>query len=162
MVILATGLRPSDGTPEIAQKLHVPIASDGFILEAHPKMRPAETNVDGVFVAGCAQFPKDIPHTILQAGNAATSAMDIVTKNEIEVESMTAIVDEDKCKGCGLCVEVCPYGAIKIEDGKARVEVVLCKGCGSCSSACKSGAIQQRHFTDQQLYSQLNSILGGK
>jgi heterodisulfide reductase subunit A len=161
MVVLAAGLRPSDGTPEIAQKLHIPVANDGFILEAHPKLRPAETNIDGVFVAGCAQFPKDIPNTILQAGNAATGAMDIVTKDEIEVESMTASIVEDKCMGCGLCVEVCPYGAIKIVEGKAQVEEVLCKGCGCCSAACPSSAIQQRHFTDLQLYSQINSILEG-
>lgn len=162
MVILAAGMRPSDGTPEIAQKLHVPMAADGFVLEAHPKLRPAETNVDGVFVAGCAQFPKDISHTILQAGNAATGAMDIVTKNEIEIEGMIAFVEENRCNGCGLCAEICPYGAIKIVDGIARVEGVLCKGCGACSAACLSSAIQQKHFTDSQLYSQLNSILEGE
>ncbi|MEA3254762.1 MAG: CoB--CoM heterodisulfide reductase iron-sulfur subunit A family protein [Candidatus Altiarchaeota archaeon] len=162
MVILAAGLRPSDGTPEIARKLHVPVASDGFILEAHPKLRPAETNVDGVLVAGCAQFPKDIPATVLQAGNAAAAAMDIVSKDEIGIGVLTAFVDKDKCTGCGLCAEVCPYEAITIFEGKAKVEEVLCKGCGACSAACPSCAIQQKHFTDLQLYNQINSILGVK
>ncbi len=162
MVILAAGLRPSDGTPEIARELHVPIAADGFILEAHPKLRPAETNIDGVFVAGCSQFPKDISTTVLQAGNAAAGAMDIVSKDVIEIEGMTGFVDENKCAGCGLCAKVCTYGAIGIKDGVAKVERVLCKGCGACSAACLSGAIQQGHFTDRQLYSQVNSILEGK
>jgi len=159
MVILASGLRPSDGTPEITKKLHIPSASDGFVLEAHPKLKPAETNIEGVFVAGCAQFPKSISETVMQAGNAATGAIDIVGKDSIEIGGFVAGVDEKKCTGCGLCVKVCPYDAIKIDEGKAKVEAVLCKGCGSCAAACLSGAIQQKNFTDEQLSAQIEALL---
>ena len=162
MVVLASAMRPSDGIPEIAEKLHVPVSPDGFLMEAHPKLRPAETNVEGVFVAGCAQFPKSISETVMQAGNAAARAMDIANREYIEIEGMVAAVDKDKCSGCGICVGVCPYDAIEIADGKAVVEEILCKSCGACSAACFSGAIQQKHFADDQLSAQIEALLEGE
>ncbi len=160
LVVLAAGLRPPKELRDLAQKLHASLSPDGFLAEAHPKLHPTETNIDGVFLAGCVQFPKDIPDTVATAGNAAAGVLNLLNKDRIEAESITAWVDIKKCSGCGSCILVCPYDAISLdEDGKAVVDEIVCKGCGSCVATCLSGAIQQRHYTDKQLISQLKALL---
>jgi heterodisulfide reductase subunit A len=143
--------------------MHLGKSFDGFLLEAHPKLRPAETPVDGFYLAGAVQFPKDIPDSVAQAGNAVAVAMELLSKDTIEIEPLNAVVDETKCIGCGLCVSVCPYGAPKIEEkeGKriANITAVMCKGCGACASSCPKLAISMCHYDDETIKDQLKALL---
>jgi heterodisulfide reductase subunit A len=157
LVVLEVGLTPSADTEEIANVLGLPRSSDGFLLEIHPKMRPVETAVDGVFLAGTCQGPKDIVDTLAQARAAASSALAPLCRGQVKVESATSSVDEQRCAGCGICVATCPYGApaLNSRTGKARVNAVLCKGCGACEAACPSKAIQVMQSTPRQIMSQI-------
>ncbi len=160
MVVLAAGVEPPPSVGRIMRKLHLNQSPDGFIMEAHPKLRPVDTNIAGVYIAGCAQFPKGIPETVAQAGGAAMASTEVVLKDEIPIEETTAFIDEEKCSGCGICVNVCPYEAIKLTDkGIVEINEILCKGCGSCAVACPSSVIQQTHFLDSQIKAQINAIL---
>jgi len=157
LVVLGIGLTPRAETDQIANILGLPRSGDGFLLEIHPKLRPVETAVDGVFLAGTCQGPKDIVDTIAQARAAASSALAPLCRGKVKIESATSQVNEEMCAGCGLCVATCPYGvpAINPRTGKARVNAVLCKGCGACEAACPSKAIQVMQFTPRQVLSQI-------
>jgi heterodisulfide reductase subunit A len=160
LVILGIGLTPRAETDEIANLLSLPRSGDGFLLEIHPKLRPVETAVDGVFLAGTCQGPKDIVDTIAQARAAASSALAPLCRGKVKIESATASVNEEVCASCGICVATCPYGApaLNARTGKARVNAVLCKGCGSCEAACPSKAIQVMQFTPRQIIEQINAL----
>ena len=132
---------------------------DGWFAEAHPKLRPVETNTDGVFLAGCAQGPKDVPDTVAHAGAAASMVLALLNKGEVTISPATAEVNREKCVGCGDCLLVCPYTAITRVDGKAQVNAALCKGCGTCVATCPSGAIEALHFTDEQIVAQIEGVL---
>jgi heterodisulfide reductase subunit A len=160
LVVLGIGLTPRAETDEIANLLSLPRSGDGFLLEIHPKLRPVETAVDGVFLAGTCQGPKDIVDTIAQARAAASSALAPLCRGKVKVESATASVNEEVCAGCGICAATCPYSApsLNVRTGKARVNAVLCKGCGSCEAACPSKAIQVMQFTPRQILSQVEAL----
>lgn len=157
LVVLGIGLTPRAETDEIANILGLPRSGDGFLLEVHPKLRPVETAMDGVFLAGTCQGPKDIVDTLAQARAAASSALAPLCRGKVKVESATSVVNEEVCAGCGLCVATCPYGApaLNPRTGKARVNAVLCKGCGACEAACPSKAIQVMQSTPRQILSQI-------
>jgi heterodisulfide reductase subunit A len=168
LVVLATAVVPRKDTPSLSQLLNINQSADGFLLEAHPKLRPVDTFTDGIFLAGCCQSPKDIPDTVAQASAAASRVCDILSKPKLEIEATTAHVDELQCRGCGFCVEVCPYEAVALKEVNqfghtvevAEVNEALCKGCGACSAACLSGAIQQKGFTDKQILAMINALGG--
>jgi len=153
MVVLQPGLVPRPETEALKDILKLQTSPDGFLLEAHPKLRPNETVVDGVFIAGTVQGPKDITDTVAHAGAAAATAGSLMARGVFEVSPIIAVVDEDTCSGCGKCVSVCPYQAISLDEkaGTAQVLEAKCKGCGSCSSTCPTGAIQLRHYRDKQV-----------
>jgi len=164
MVVLSVGMRPPEGAQKLAALLKIPLGPDGFFLEAHPKLRPVDTVIDGIFVCGTCQGPKDIVDTVAQAKAAASSAMALMGKGKVIVEPFFAtVVDEERCRGCGRCEEVCEFGAISVEaQGErliARVNEALCKGCGACRVACPTGALRVRHFTDEQLLAQVRAAL---
>jgi len=163
LVVLACGLRPPEEIDDLAKMLHVSRSPDGFIMEAHPKLRPAETAIPGVYVTGCVQFPKDIPDTVAQAGAAAAVAAELLTKDEVELEPVRAFIDEDLCIGCGLCEFLCEYGAVEVgetdEGLKAHIIEVACQGCGVCAASCPKKAITVHHFTEDQLVAQLEGAL---
>jgi heterodisulfide reductase subunit A len=163
MVVLATAMVPTADVEQVAQLFHVTRSEDGFLLEAHPKLRPVETAMDGVFLAGACQAPKDIPDTVAQASGAAVQAVALLNQGQVEIEPMTAEVLAMRCVACGLCVEVCPAGAVEIVEvrGKRQAEInpALCKGCGLCVAGCRGGAIRLHGFTDQQLLRQLTALL---
>jgi heterodisulfide reductase subunit A len=166
LVVLATGLVPRGDSKELARVLNINQSSDGFLLEAHPKLRPVDTFTDGIFLAGCCQSPKDVPDTVSQAGGAASRACDILSKKQLLIEATIAKVDETLCRGCGFCVDACPYKAIELVEVDqlghvvkvARVNEALCKGCGSCSAACLNGAIGHLGFTDEQLLAAIKAL----
>ncbi len=163
MVVLATGMRPQDDLVPLARKMHLSRSSDGFLMEAHPKLRPAETPIDGIYLAGTVQFPKDIPDSVAQAGNAAAVAMGLLSKDVIEITPLNPVIDKSLCVGCGLCEINCPYGAIRLiqtEEGrKAEVTAVACKGCGVCGASCPEKAITMKHFSDYQMDVMLDALL---
>jgi heterodisulfide reductase subunit A len=161
LVVLAVGMEPRGDTGEIAQLLKLSRSADGFFLEAHPKLGPVDTATEGVYLAGCCQGPKDITDTVAQAKAAASSALIPLIRGTVPVQSATAVVDEELCAACGMCVEVCPYGAPELELmwGVSRVNAVLCKGCGACASACPSKAIRLQHFTAEQILAQVDALV---
>jgi heterodisulfide reductase subunit A len=167
MVVLSVGLMPRSDRREIIDMLKLSSSPDQFYLEAHPKLRPVDTATDGIFLAGACQGPKDIPDAVGQAKGAASAAMILMASGKVKVEAQTSIVDEATCRGCGFCVEVCPYSAIELVEVNrmgwpvkvARVNEALCKGCGACAAACLSGSIQQRSFRDLQILPQIE-VLG--
>jgi heterodisulfide reductase subunit A len=161
LVVLAVGMEPRGGASKISQLLKLPRSADGFFLEAHPKLRPVDTAMAGIFLAGCCQGPKDIPDTIAQAKAAASSALIPLIRGSVPVESATAMVSEELCAGCGMCVDVCPYDAPALDAvwGVSRINPVLCKGCGACAVTCPSKAIRLQHFTAGQLLAQVDALV---
>jgi heterodisulfide reductase subunit A len=164
LVVLVPALEARASTETLMRTLHLSQSADGFYLEAHPKLRPMDTATDGIFLAGCCQGPKDIQDTVSQASGAAARAANILSKKELKAEALTAVVDEDMCSGCAMCVSICSFNAIEMEkepDGKqhAKVNEALCKGCGACVGTCPSGAMQQKGYKDKQLLPMVDETL---
>jgi len=157
MVILSVGLEPRHDAEEVARLFSLSCDSDGWFKEKHPRLDPIASLTGGVFIAGCAQGPRDIPESVAQGSAAAARVLTFIRQGEVETEAATAIVDEMMCVGCTQCVQTCPYSAIEfLEDRKvAHVVEALCKGCGTCTGTCPSKAITLRHFTDRQLISEM-------
>jgi len=162
LVVLGTGLVSRHDSEKVAQVMGISLSPDGFFMEAHPKLRPVSTNVDGIFLAGCCQGPKDIPDTVAQASAAAAEVMSLATKGQIEVEPTIAWIDSELCAGCKLCIEVCPYSAIEFLDvkGISVVNEPLCKGCGACTAICPNKAARQNHFTQGQVLAEVEGVVG--
>jgi len=161
MVVLATATRPSKGAEELAKKLKIAMDKDGFLSEAHPKLRPVESVTAGMFLAGAAQAPKDIPEAVAQASGAAAKAISILSQERLFHAPTVAKVNLNLCTGCGMCVQVCPYEAVSLKDGKAEVNEVLCEGCGTCSATCLRAAIQVKNLTPLQVNEMIRTSLGG-
>lgn len=159
LVVLAAGLVPPAGIEELRQTIGLSKSADGFLLEAHPKLRPVDTLTEGVYLAGVAQGPKDIPDSVAQASGAAARAAIPMVKGEVEIEPIVAVTDLDVCGGCAICIELCPFGALSREDEQAKVNIALCHGCGTCAAACPSGAMDQSHFKTKQIMAQIEAAL---
>jgi len=161
MVILCNAIEPSTDTAKLGRLLGISRSPDGFFLERHPKLDPFSTPNDGIYIAGCAQGPKDIPDTVAQASGAAAKVLSLISKGEIEIDPIIAKVNEELCSGCRICNILCPYNAIEfIEEKKVSfVNDALCKGCGTCVAACPAGAITGQGFTDEQIYSEIEGLL---
>jgi len=164
IVALAAAILPSAGSKEVAQLFKVALGPDGFFQEAHVKLRPVEFGADGVYLCGMAHYPKHIPEAINQAYGAAGRALTLLSHDIVTVSGSVCEVDEKKCMGCGQCLSVCTYGAIELRETrqgkKAVVNPVLCKGDGLCNAKCPTGAIQLKHFTDEELFAQIDAAAG--
>ncbi len=161
LVVLSTPLIPNADAKEISQKLRVPLNSDGFFMEAHVKLRPIDFATDGIYVCGSAHSPKEIGESISQAYGVASRAAIPMAKGTLRTAAITAQIDEERCSGCGTCIELCPYKAIqKDEMGIARVTSAVCKGCGVCGASCPERAITMSHFTNEQIEAQAHAALG--
>jgi heterodisulfide reductase subunit A-like polyferredoxin len=160
MVVLATGLEPGEDAARLARVMHIS-CGDGFFTERHPKLAPVSTPTDGIFIAGACQGPKDIPDTVAQASAAASQVQILMSRGVIDVEAATSFVDEAKCAGCRICNTLCPLSAITFNEERnlSVINDVLCKGCGTCAAACPSAAIVARHFTDEQLFAEIEGVL---
>ena len=165
LVVLSTPLVANEDNKELAQLLKVPTETNNFFLEAHVKLRPSDFATDGVYVGGTAKWPVDITESISQGYSAASRASTILSHNSIEVEGATSNLPEfnkSLCTGCEVCVKVCPFHAIiKNEDDEIEIIEALCKGCGVCGATCTNQAIVIRHFTDDQILSEIMAY-GGK
>jgi heterodisulfide reductase subunit A len=160
MLVLAVGAQPAASTEAIRQMVSVSRSPSGFLREAHPKLRPVDTATKGVYIAGAAESPKDVRESVTQASAAASRASILLSKNKMKVEAITAVVNEELCKMCGLCADVCPFHAIAWQKKEvARVTGAACSGCGTCAAECKFGAIEMRHFSDQAIYAQIDAML---
>jgi heterodisulfide reductase subunit A len=162
LVVLSTGLKPNDSTEKIANFLKLTKSSDGFLQEAHPKFKPVDTNIEGVFICGVAQGPKDIPDTVAQASAAAARVMVTLAKREFDVDPQLAFVHEELCNGCQACLNVCPRDAITMQADKAAVVEALCVGCAACLPSCPQEAIDFHNSSNKQMYSSIDGMLEGK
>ena len=161
IIALAAAIVPPEGNREISQLFKVSLGPDGFFKEAHVKLRPVEFATDGVFLCGIAHYPKHIPETLSQAYGAAGRVLTLLSHDTVTVSGSICEVDEKKCMGCQACISVCTYGAIELrktkQGGKAVVNPVICKGDGLCNAKCPTGAISLKHFTDDELWSQIDA-----
>jgi len=175
MVVLATAAVASKGSEELAQKLHVSYDQNKFFSEAHPKLKPVETNTGGIFLAGACQFPKDIPDSVSMASGAASKVAILFSQDELTREPIVAEVNRfgpplfSTCVGCFMCVPVCPYQAIEREQIKdrsgnvikelAKINPGLCQGCGTCVALCRSKSIELHGFSNNQMMAELVGML---
>jgi heterodisulfide reductase subunit A len=162
MVILSVGLVPLEGLKQLTNLLNLSQTSDGFAMEAHPKLRPVDAPTPGIFFAGCVEAPKDVKDSVTQAGAAAARSAIILNADTIKTEAIKAMVDLDKCNSCGVCARVCPYGAIKVDTKAktgAQITAAACAGCGACAAECRFDAITMQHFTDAQILAQIDAAL---
>ncbi|MFX0175750.1 MAG: CoB--CoM heterodisulfide reductase iron-sulfur subunit A family protein [Candidatus Hodarchaeota archaeon] len=164
LLVLSTPLVANADNKELAQMLKVPTEANGFFLEAHVKLRPSDFATDGVYIGGSAKWPVDIGEAITQGYSAASRASTILSHSEIEVEGATSNLPEfnkNLCTGCEVCIKVCPFHAIiKNEDDEIEIIEALCKGCGVCGATCTNQAIVIRHFTDDQILSEIYACGG--
>ena len=163
MVVLAPAVVPRKEATALGQILAICNCSEGFYMEYHPKLKPIDTPTEGIFLAGAAQGPKDIPASVTQGSAAASRAGRIMAADHWEIEPIVAYIWPDRCKECGLCVDKCPYGAIIGERGQiAKIVPAKCHGCGCCVAECPHNAITQMHFTDAQILAQMHALLAEK
>ncbi len=158
LVVLSVGLEPRSDMKSLSRMIGVSLSADGFLMEAHPKLRPVDTLSDGIFVAGAVQGPKDIPDAVAQAKGAASAAANLMAGGEVEIEPYFSYIDKATCSKCLSCVDLCPYGAISFDrlERKVSINSVLCKGCGTCTAACPCGAIAQNHFKEEQIFAMID------
>jgi heterodisulfide reductase subunit A len=160
MVILSVGLEARRDASQVAHIFRISRSKDGFFLEKHPKLAPVSTAGDGIFIAGSCQGPKDIPDSVAQGAAAAANVLSLIDRKEVELEPTIALIDEDSCSGCKICIGLCPYNAISFDEPSSHAVITgaLCKGCGVCVAACPSGAIEQQNFTNRQLTAEVEAI----
>jgi len=161
MVILMVGMEGNPDAKELGHAVGISLCGNSFYIEKHPKLDPVATTTSGVYIVGSCQGPKEIPDSIAQAKAASARVLATINQGSVNVEVTTAEVNEDICCGCQTCILVCPYTAISYDPEKnvSIVNEVLCKGCGTCGSTCPTGAIRSKHFTDQQILSQIDGLL---
>ena len=156
---MAAAIIPSAGSQEISQLFKVALGPDGFCQEAHVKLRPVDFAAEGVYLCGIAHYPKLMSETINQAYGAAGRALTLLANDTVVASGSVCDVNEKMCMGCGACVTACTYGAVEFRETqrgkKATVIPVLCKGCGLCNSKCPTGAISLKHYTDEEIFSQI-------
>ena len=162
MVILANAAIPTGTAPELAKILDIPLGKDGFFVECQPKIRPTDTSVPGIFIAGACQGLKDIPYSVAQGSAAAAQVASVLSKESWTVEPLVAKVDEDLCSGCRICESACGFHAINFEKigekSVAKIAEGLCRGCGICGSACPMDAITMPNYSDGQMVAQIQAV----
>ncbi len=163
LLVLSAAVIPREDNPEIAKAFKVSLGPDGFFKEAHVKLRPVEFSAEGVYLCGMAHYPKHLSETINQAYGASGRALTLLSHDIVTVSGAVCEVEEKKCMGCGACVDACTYSAIELRETKqgkkAVVNPVICKGDGLCNAKCPTGAIVLKHFTDDELRSQIDAAL---
>jgi heterodisulfide reductase subunit A len=161
LVVLMVAMEPREDASKVARLVNISGDKDGWFIEAHPKLDPVATTTDGVYIAGACQFPKDIPESVTQARAAVARILAKVAQGKIAVDAIYSEVNPRLCAGCKTCVGMCAYGAIEYNDEKHVSNIIsaVCKACGCCAAACPAGAIKVRHFTDEQIFAQIEGVL---
>jgi heterodisulfide reductase subunit A2 len=160
MVVLSAAMQPRSDAKEVAHLFGISCSANGWYIEKHPKLDPVATMTEGVFIAGCVQGPKDIPTSVAQGAAAAARVLGRIQQGEIALEPVRASVDQEKCSGCRICNNLCPFNAILFHEDRMVTEInpALCQGCGTCVAACPAEAITARHFTDEQIIAQIEGL----
>ena len=159
-LVLSTGMEPAAGSQEVAHQLKVPTTTGGFFLEAHQKLRPVETVVEGVFLCGLAHYPKSLAEAMAQAQAAAVRAAALLFQEDVQQSEVSAVIQPQRCRQCLSCVKTCPFEAVLVgRAGAPEVRGELCRGCGVCAAECPAGAISMSRFTDAELTAQVRAAL---
>jgi len=164
LVVLSTGLQPSPATLALSEKLNLDLDHHGFALPDHELLHITGSRLDGIYLAGNAARPGNVVAATTHARAVAGDTLSkLVPGKEIALETMTSYIDQDLCSGCKVCISVCPYKAISYQKGSGTslINEAICRGCGTCTAACPSGASIARHFTDAQIYAEINGVLHG-
>jgi heterodisulfide reductase subunit A2 len=161
MVVLSAGIEPRKDGKEVGKLFGIACGADGWLVERHPKIDPVATMTEGIFIAGCAAGPKDIPASINQGIATAARVLSRVHRGQLTLEPIRATVNQDQCSGCRICNNLCPFNAISFieERGVSEINKALCQGCGTCVAACPAGAISGTGFSNQQVLAQIEGIL---
>ena len=158
VVVLASAVLANENK-ELFELFRVPVNHDGFLNEAHAKLRPVDFASEGIFLAGLAHYPKSIDETIAQAKAAVSRAACILSRDSISAGGVVAQNENpEKCARCLVCVRSCPYGVPRIKDGHAYIEPALCHGCGVCAAECPAKVILLNHFTDHQIVEKAKAL----
>ncbi|MHA1144591.1 MAG: hydrogenase iron-sulfur subunit [Candidatus Helarchaeota archaeon] len=158
MVILSVGMEPSKEATELAKILKISQTNDGFFQSSHPKLRPAESGTQGIFIAGCAQGPKEIETSTVHASRAALKAAIILNRGEVEIDPIVPDIDREKCVKCKLCISLCDSNAIEFKNDEIQINEAACIGCGVCTGGCPANALSQPGFTSTQIMAELEAI----
>ncbi|MFX1280369.1 MAG: FAD-dependent oxidoreductase [Promethearchaeota archaeon] len=170
LIVLSTPMIPADNLDELAKMLKVPLDKNGFFLEAHVKLRPLDFATEGIFLCGCAHWPKNIQDSISQANGAAGRACRFLSAGEITTSGLIAEINQELCIGCGACQDTCSYNAIELSSSlkefeevslpikKSSVNSGLCKGCGTCAVNCPVGAISIKHYNFEQINAMIRTL----
>jgi heterodisulfide reductase subunit A2 len=161
MVILSAGLEAHPDSREVAKRFGVSCSFNGWFIEKHPKLDPVATMTDGIYIAGCAQGPKDIPASVAQGAAAAARVLGKIEQKEVALEPVRASVVEERCSGCRICNGLCPFNAITFHEDRMVTEInpALCQGCGTCVAACPAGAIEGTGFSNEQIMAQIEGLM---
>ena len=161
MVILSAALEPRADAYETAHKFGISCSSAGWFTEKHPKLDPVATMTEGIFIAGAATGPKDIPASVSQGSAASARVLSYIEQGELALEPVRASVIQEQCSGCRICNDLCPYNAILFHEDQMVSEInqALCQGCGTCVAACPAGAITGTGFSDEQVFAQIDGLL---
>lgn len=161
MVILSSGLQPRADAKEVGKLFGISCSTDGWFTEKHPKLDPVATMTEGIYIAGCAQGPKDIPSSVAQGAAASARVLDKILQKEVALEPVRASVNQEMCSGCRICNGLCPFNAISFLEDRMVTEInpALCQGCGTCVAACPAGAISGTGFSNEQILAQIDGLL---
>lgn len=162
MAVLGTALESARGAEELGRAMDTPLDPSGYFGEENVQISMVGTSREGIFVAGCAQGPKDIQTAVTQGQAAAGAILSrLIPGEQITIQPMTAVLNESLCSGCRLCIGQCPFKAIALDKSENRIAVnkIICRGCGSCAAACPSGAIRTNHFTDEQISAEIRGVM---
>jgi heterodisulfide reductase subunit A len=161
MVVLSAAIEPRSDSLEVGKKFGIACGAQGWMIERHPKLDPVATMTEGIFIAGCAQGPKDIPSSVVQGAAAAARVIAKIQQGHMMLEPIRASIDENKCSGCRICNSLCPFNAISFDEEKevSVINTALCQGCGTCVAACPAGAISGTQYSDVQIMSQIEGVL---
>jgi heterodisulfide reductase subunit A len=161
MVILSAGLEPRHDAKAVGKMFGISCSVDGWMTEKHPKLDPVATMTEGIYIAGAAQGPKDIPTSVAQGAAASARVLTKILQEEVALEPIKAYIAEEKCSGCRICNDLCPFNAILFHEDRVVSEInpALCQGCGTCVAACPAGAISGTGFSNEQIIAQIDGLL---